>query len=135
MSLLVSAIPALVIPVGVKSLLSLGGITTLGLGVWHVDRTWDEKGSKAFDKALKMAQNKGKKASDVTIPQKDLDESFPFPIAFIGGWAMYAGANLFASTAGFTKSLAVTTYGAIAAGASMALSYIASVPMVRVVLL
>lgn len=39
---LVAAVPSIVIPIGVRSVLSLGGMITLGLGVWHVDRTWDK---------------------------------------------------------------------------------------------
>ncbi len=43
--------PDLIIEFGPRSLLSLVGILTLMSGVWYVDRTWDEKGAAAYERA------------------------------------------------------------------------------------
>jgi hypothetical protein len=56
-----------------------------------------------------------------------LDAAFPFPIGFLSGWSIYAFSNVL-SLDGLRK-IAVTTNGLIAAGASLALAVIASVPM------
>ena len=71
--------PDLLLVFGPRSLISLTGIVTLVLGVWHVDRTWDEKGSKAYHR---VAKGRNSKEGDIKIPSKDLDDAFPFPWAF-----------------------------------------------------
>lgn len=125
--LAVASVPSIVVPLGVRSIVSLSGIVTLGAGVWHVDRTWDEEGSKAYERAYKEAKDK----SAVTIPEKDLDAAFPFPFGFLAGWTMYAASNLFPLDG--MRKLAITSNSLVAAGASMALSIIASIPMGKAV--
>ena len=114
--------PDLILAYGPRAFLSLTGIVTLVTGVWHVDRTWDEKGSKAYERAKKDSSG-----GTVTIPTKDLDDAFPFPWAFLLGWAMFAISFLFP----VDGSTAIVTSPSIlaAVGCSLALGVIASVPM------
>ena len=49
-------IPDLIIQFGLRSLISLVGILTIIIGVWYVDRTWDEKGSAAYARAKAKAK-------------------------------------------------------------------------------
>ena len=110
------------LPFGPRSHLALAALKTLVLGVWQVDRTWDEKGSRAYERAAKEA---GKRK--VVIPPKELDAAFPFPWAFLIGWGACALANLYPLDG--SSEVAITTEGIVAAVASLALSIIASVPM------
>lgn len=43
---------AVIFHAGVRQILGLLGMFTLILGVWYADRTWDEKGSAAYSRAL-----------------------------------------------------------------------------------
>ena len=79
-------LPDLLLVYGPRAVLSLSGIVTLVLGVWHVDRTWDEKGSKAYNRVAKESGS----TENIKIPTKDLDDAFPFPWAFLLGWTMFA---------------------------------------------
>jgi hypothetical protein len=115
-------IPDLVIPFEPRALLSLVGIVAIVLGVWYVDRTWDEEGSKAYARALKESKSK----TDIVIPQNELEMAFVFPAAFLAGWLMYAVANVLAVTG---LDLNISTSTMLAAGASLLLAWIASVPM------
>lgn len=118
-----SSTPDLFIAFGPRALWSLAGIVTLVLGVWHVDRTWDEEGSRAYEKAKAITKDK----SNVVIPAAELDAAFVFPWAFIIGWGLYALAYFFPLDGG--GNIEVSTAGIVAAVASMALAVIASVPM------
>jgi hypothetical protein len=115
-------IPDLVVPFEPRALLSLAGIVTLVLGVWYVDRTWDEEGSKAYARAAKESKSK----KDIVIPQNELEKAFVFPAAFLAGWLMYAVSNVLAVTG---LDLNISTSTGLAAGASLLLAWIASVPM------
>ena len=115
--------PDLLLVYGPRAFLSLGGIVTLVLGVWHVDRTWDEKGSKAYNRVAKESNGKEK----VTIPTKDLDAAFPFPWAFLLGWTMFAASYLFPVDGSMTIQKSPCTLAAVAI--SLLLGIVASVPM------
>lgn len=114
---------SLVIVGGVRAALSAVGIITLVAGVWHVDRTWDEVGSRAYARAAKEA----KPGTEVTVPERDLDAAFPFPWAFLLGWGIFASSYLFPLSGGATME--VTDAGIAGAVASLALGIVASVPM------
>jgi hypothetical protein len=116
--------PDLVVIFGARSILSLIGIVLLVAGVWHVDRTWDEEGSKAYARA-KSGSSTSKE--DVTIPQEALDAAFPFPWAFLLGWLLYGGAYFFSVDGG--TGIEVTSWAAIGFLACLGLGVIASVPM------
>ena len=115
--------PDLLLAYGPRALLSLGGIVTLVTGVWHVDRTWDEKGSKAYARVKKDA----KPGEKVVIPEKDLDAAFPFPWAFLLGWAMFAASYLFPVDGSTTMQTSTPVLAAVVI--SLLLGIVASVPM------
>jgi len=115
--------PDIFIEFGPRSILSLLGIITLISGVWYVDRTWDEKGSAAY----KRAKAKSKDPNKVTIPDADLDAAFPFPIAFLVGWALFAISYLFPTSGAY--SMEFGTANIVAVIFSLLLGVIASVPM------
>ena len=115
--------PDLLLAYGPRALLSLGGIVTLVTGVWHVDRTWDEKGSKAYAR-VKKDTRPGEK---VVIPEKDLDAAFPFPWAFLLGWAMFAASYLFPVEGSTTMQISTPVLAAVVI--SLLLGIVASVPM------
>jgi len=123
-----SSDPTFIVALGPRAILSLVGIITLVSGVWHADRSWDEKGSKAYERAYKEAKDK----NNVVVPKKDLDASFPFPIAFLAGWALYGLAYFFRND-GSMEFQEPTLYAILAAGFSVALSIIASIPMAEAV--
>ena len=113
----------LYIPWGPRALLSAAGIFGIITGVWYVDRTWDEEGSKAYERAKKDAGKDGK----VEVPKRDLDAAFPFPWAFILGWGLFAASYFFPTNG--SQSVEIGTAEKVSAATSMALSIIASVPM------
>ncbi len=108
---------------GPRSILSLVGIITLISGVWYVDRTWDEKGSKAYERAKAKSSDPEK----VIIPDEDLDAAFPFPIAFLIGWTLFAISYLFPTNGGNTMEFG--TPNIVAVAFSLLLGIVASVPM------
>ena len=118
-----TVLPDLILAYGPRALLSMGGIVTLVTGVWHVDRTWDEKGSKAYARVKKDA----KPGEKIVIPEKDLDAAFPFPWAFLLGWAMFAASYIFP----VDGSMKIQTSPPILAAViiSLLLGIVASVPM------
>jgi hypothetical protein len=65
--------------------------------------------------------------ADVVIPQEELDGAFPFPLAFILGWIIFALACLFPLDG--SSKIEFTATSVLAAVASLALGYIASIPM------
>ncbi|MBT4385055.1 hypothetical protein HOD30_04900 [Candidatus Peregrinibacteria bacterium] len=107
--------PNLIIEFGPRSLLSLAGILILMGGVWYVDRTWDEKASAAYER------------TNGNPSDKDLDTAFPFPIAFILGWIIFAAAYLFPLNGGTTLDFNPLNIAAIVF--SLLLAVVASVPM------
>lgn len=115
--------PDLVIEFGPRSLLALAGVVTLVGGVWYVDRTWDEKGAAAYARAKKGAED----GAEVVISKQDLDAAFPFPIAFLLGWVLFAASYLFPADGSAT--LDVGAADLVAAAFALALGGIASVPM------
>jgi hypothetical protein len=116
--------PDLIIQFGPRSILSLVGIIILMIGVWYVDRTWDEKGSAAYARA----KAKGGDGNAVVIPEADLDAAFPFPIVFILGWLIFASSYLFSTSGGTAlQDLSPVTIAAIFF--SLVLAVVASVPM------
>ena len=115
--------PDIFIEFGPRSILSLIGIITLIAGVWYVDRSWDEKGSKAYERAKAKAGGSG----NVTIPQKEKEAAFPMPIFFIGGWIIFAIAYLFPRSGG--SSIEINTPVIAAMVFSIILSIVASIPM------
>jgi hypothetical protein len=95
--------PDLVVIFGARSILSLIGIDLLVAGVWYVDRTWDEEGSKAYAQAKSSGSTSKEDTSllnAVTIPQEALDAAFPFPWAFLLGWLLYGVAYFFSVDGG-----------------------------------
>ena len=100
-----------------RFLLGLVGAIVLVGGVWHADRSWDEKGSAAY---------KAAKAKGVPLSKEAIDASFPFPWAFLLGWALYAAAYGFPAS---STDIELTTPGMFASGFCVALSIIASIPM------
>lgn len=116
-------LPDLLLVFGPRALLSLFGIVSLVLGVWHVDRTWDEKGSKAYNRVAKESGSN----EDIKIPTKDLDDAFPFPWAFLMGWTMFALAYLFPVDGSF--SIETSPYTVAGVVVSLLLGIVASVPM------
>jgi hypothetical protein len=135
--------PDLVVIFGARSILSLIGIILLVAGVWHVDRTWDEEGSKAYEQAASngstnksyaQAVSNGSTSKEdtsllnaVTIPQEALDAAFPFPWAFLFGWLLHGVAYFYSVDGGI--GINVTSWAAIGFLSSLALAVIASVPM------
>lgn len=119
-----SAIPSLIVPYGPRALLSLGGIVLIVGGVWRTDRRWDEEGSQAYHRAAK----KKKQGDVVVVPQDELDAAFPFPLAFLLGWGCF-GASYFFPISGSSKPTERTPTTLIRAATSLALGWIASVPM------
>ncbi len=115
--------PDLVVEFGPRSLLALAGTVTLVSGVWYVDRTWDEKGSAAYARARAGAAD----GSEVVIPEKDLDAAFPFPVAFVLGWVIFAASYLFPTNG--SAALDLRPVNLLAIAFSLALAVIASVPM------
>ncbi len=115
--------PDIFIEFGPRSLLSLAGVITLISGVWYVDRTWDEKGSAAYTRALLKGKNNG----NVVIPIEELKAAFPFPIAFLIGWLLFAVSYLFPTSGGFKPEF--ETPNIIALVFSLILGIVASVPM------
>lgn len=113
----------LLIALGPRSILSLIGIIILIAGVWYTDRTWDEKGSEAYAKAKKNTPD----GKDVVIPKEDLDAAFPFPVAFIVGWALFGLSYLFPTSGEFVIQPEPASIAALIF--SLALAVIASVPM------
>jgi hypothetical protein len=118
------ATPDLYIAFGPRGVLALLGAITIVAGVWHSDRTWDEKGSYAYERAKTSLKREGDK---VEIPEKDLNEAFPFPLAFLVGWVMYGIANLFPADG--SMELAIDARSVASLVISLALGWIASVPM------
>lgn len=118
-----SVFPDLLLVYGPRAVLSLSGIVTLVLGVWHVDRTWDEKGSKAYNRVAKESNS----TEDIKIPTKDLDAAFPFPWAFLLGWTMFALSYLFPVDGSFAVQTSPSILAAVAS--SLLLGIVASVPM------
>ena len=116
-------IPDIFIEFGPRSLLSIAGIITLVAGVWYVDRTWDEKGSQAYARAKANAKD----PNNVTILQKDLDAAFPFPIAFLIGWAIFAISYLFPTDGSSSMEFGIANIAAVIF--SITLGIVASVPM------
>lgn len=116
-------IPDLIIAFGPRSLLSLVGAITIIIGVWYVDRTWDEKGSAAYA----LAKSKAGKSKEVTIPKEDLEAIFPSPIVFILGWVIFAASFLFSTDGSMTLNVSPADIAAIIF--SLVLATVASVPM------
>jgi|GEM_PF-3124816 len=116
-------IPDLIIEFGPRSLLSLVGIITLMIGVWYVDRAWDEKGSAAYARAKAKSAN----LKDVVVPEEELKAAFPFPTVFILGWVIFASSFLFSAGGGWMLNITPVSLAAIFF--SLALAFIASVPM------
>jgi hypothetical protein len=124
--------PDLVVICGARSVLSLVGIVLLVAGVWYVDRTWDEEGSKAYAYAQAVSSRSTSKENTsllnaVTIPQEALDAAFPFPWAFLLGWLIYGVAYFFSADGG--SGIEITSWAFIGFLASLVLAVIASVPM------
>ena len=118
-----STTPDLFIAFGPRALWSLAGVVVVVAGVWHIDRTWDEEGTRAYEKAKATSKDQ----SNIIIPTAEIDAAFVFPWAFIVGWSFYALAYFFPLDGSITPE--VTTPSVIAAIASLALGIIASVPM------
>jgi hypothetical protein len=94
-------------------------------------------GSAAYKRALlnKTSSTKEKETlttktsltGAVDIPIKDLQDAFPFPTAFLIGWALF-GVSYFSPMDG-SSDFQVTWYALVAALICLALGWIASVPM------
>jgi hypothetical protein len=103
-----------------------------------VDRSWDEIGSEAYKRAVLNSKDSTESkvptsktplagAPSVEIPTKDLQDAFPFPTAFLIGWALF-GVSFFSPVDG-SSDFQITWYALFAAAICMALGWIASVPM------
>ena len=106
---------------GPRSILSLAGIVLLILGVWHVDRTWDEEGTKEHERARAI------NPQSPQLSDAHLDAAIRFPVMFLVGWAMLAVSFLFPTDG--ASGLTLTAFGVLAAIAAVALASVASLPM------
>ena len=128
-----STTPNLLIAFGPRGLLSIVAIFTIIGGVWNADRIWDQKGSQAhYERAtteLDPNQNEstGLLTTVITIPEKDLNEAFPFPWIFLLGWVIF-GLSYFFPVDG-SLSLVVNGNVIDAAVVCLVLGWVASVPM------
>ena len=113
--------PDLVVHFGPRALLSLVGIATIIVGVWQVDRAWDEEGFKAFERA------KERDPDNPVIPDDELAAAGRFPLLFLLGWALLAIAYLFPADG--TGSIDVSAAGVISLVLALALAGVASIPM------
>lgn len=123
-----SATPDLVVAFQPRGILSLLGAVIIVAGVWHADRTWDEKGSTAYERA-KTSLLVEKKDGVVEIPVDELNAAFPFPWAFLLGWVIYGVANVFSATPESLFDITLDARSVSALCISLALGWIASVPM------
>ena len=131
--------PDLVVVFGVRGLLALVGAVTIVAGVWHADRTWDEQGSAAYERAQTALLQKKKESGaastaaaatltgEAAIPEADLNAAFPFPWAFLLGWVLYSISNVFPTDG--SLNVKPDARSIAAALISLALGWIASVPM------
>ena len=123
-----SATPDLVVAFQPRGILSLLGAVIIVAGVWHADRTWDEKGSTAYERA-KTSLLVEKKDGVVEIPVDELNAAFPFPWAFLLGWVIYGVANVFSATPESLFDITLDARSVSALCISLALGWIASVPV------
>lgn len=112
-----------------RGILSLLGAVIIVAGVWHSDRTWDEKGSTAYERAKTSLLAKKKKDGKVEIPVDELNAAFPFPWAFLLGWVIYGVANVFSATPESLFDITLDARSMAALCISLALGWIASVPV------
>ena len=70
-----STTPDLFIAFGPRALWSLAGVVVVVAGVWHIDRTWDEEGTRAYEKAKAISKDQ----SNIIIPTAEIDAAFVFP--------------------------------------------------------
>lgn len=109
------------IHLGLRSILSLVGIVILIIGVWYVDRTWDEQGASAVERS---------KDKDLKPPvdlEAELDAALRFPLLFLGGWALFAISYFFPTDGGSSLTFSVTAV--LAAISALVLSGVGSLPM------
>eukprot|EP00040_Diaphanoeca_grandis_P040140 m.261364 g.261364 ORF g.261364 m.261364 type:complete len:444 (+) comp42017_c0_seq1:349-1680(+) len=78
---------------------------------------------------LPRKKQKAKGTKDVVLSKADLDAAFPFPWAFLLGWAIFGVSYLFDPKGGFDTTLQLTSPNLLALVFSLALGVIASVPM------
>lgn len=108
------------------------------------DRSWDEKGSAAYKEAAENGQKTPLSSSTdktplidggaVKIPEDKLRDAFPFPAAFLMGWSLF-GISYFLPIDGSTGFIETITWDVLAAAVvSLALGYIASIPMADAVM-
>ena len=98
--------PDIFIEFGPRAILALIGVITIVGGVWQIDRTWDEEGSNAYQRA----KARSKDADKVTVPEAALIAAFPYPIAFLIGWAIFAIAYLFPTRGAYQSGCARPRY-------------------------
>ena len=113
--------PDLVVHFGPRAVLSLIGIATIIVGVWQVDRTWDEEGLKAFERAKELHPE------DPVIPDDELAAAGRFPLLFLIGWVLLAIAYLFPANG--SGSIEVSAAGIISLLLALLLASVASIPM------
>ena len=117
--------PDLIIAFGPRSVLSFVGFVLVIVGVWHVDRTWDEEGSAAYERA------KQRDPSSVKLSDEQLDRAFRFPFLFLGGWMLFGLAYLFPDSGDF--SLELSSLGLLSLLAALVLAAVGSLPMAEAV--
>lgn len=110
------------IEIGFRALLAVLGIVMLIAGVWHVDRAWDEDGSRAFERF--KDQND---ATTATSLESALDAALRPPVLFVVGWILFGASYLFPRGGG--TSLDFTAGSLVAVVSALALAVVGSVPM------
>lgn len=106
---------------GPRAVLSLVGVVMLILGVWYVDRTWDEEGSAAYERAETVDP------SNVQIPVAELDGAFRFPAMFLAGWGLFGLSYLFPANGG--SGIDFSIIAVLTVLTSFALASVGSIPM------
>jgi hypothetical protein len=88
-------LPEYAIVYGPRALLGLIGMSTILVGTWKAENTFDELGVKAFENANAAGLEPVAYFDDVSdINKEELDAACPTPWLILLGWAILAFANL-----------------------------------------
>lgn len=87
--------PAFAILYGPRAFLSLASIVTIITGTWKAEKTFDEKGVKAFENANAAGLEPVAYFDDVSsINKEELNSACPIPWVLLVGWIFLGLANL-----------------------------------------
>lgn len=111
----------MLIQLGLRSILSLAGIVILVIGVWQVDRAWDEDGAAEFERA------RDEDPQNPVVSEANLDAALRFPFMFLLGWALFAISYLFPTDGSFSPMISATAV--LAAITAVGLASVGSLPM------